>query len=308
MARRQLQMLRQLHSFGDDCTLCLRLTKFQDKLKLFVLLRTVAHDNLDGSRFARQVQMTFPKEYAIAHVGYEDVSTWTQATDLSHTKFIDVLLKPEERLEANTWPYFYVTSLWQGQATHDLETVCRALLQFQGEATIDMTMVPATFGRNERAWVDQCVKVMRQALTGERLTSSDDGRLLKTFDPMPGLRLPVENYENLMKRYDQSRLFLYSFRILASNDPFSITQALASTATRSKPQILRLRAGEPDFEEEYQATTEINVTPKVRASWWNSAEPLPFRAQRLHRLADIDEVASFWRLPIPVRPDSPDLI
>ena len=122
---------------------------------------------------------------------------------------------------------------------------------------------------------------------------------------MPGLRVPVENYEELIKRYDQSRLFLYSIRVLASSNPSAITQALASGGTRSLPEVVSLTASDSQFESELRAAQVVDLSPQTRSSWWDTTPDVPLRAQRLHRLADLDEIASFWRLPIPVHAGFP---
>lgn len=300
VARRQLRMLRQLHAVGSNCGLSMRLCKDDNKIRLFVIVRASAGSEAQHKQLARRILSTFPKEYSLQQLTPEKGEGWQIATDLSRVRYIDTILKPEEQHRANTWPFFYVANLWQGQATNDLETLCRTILQFENEVTVDITVIPTDWGNNERAWVDQSIKVMRQAQNGERLLNRNDGKVLTVFDPMPGLRSPVENYENLMKRYDQSRLFLYTFRVLASHDPFSITQALVSGATSSKAQVINLRAGEVAFEEELRSARTFDINPKTRSEWWHTTEPLPYRAQRLHRIVDIDEIASFWRFPIPV--------
>jgi hypothetical protein len=50
-----------------------------------------------------------------------------------------------------------------------------------------------------------------------------------------------------------------------------------------------------------QAVQVVDVAPEVHNPWWdNRDEPRPLAAQRLHRLADVDEIAGFFRLPIPM--------
>lgn len=305
VARRQLQMLRQLHALGNSCGISLRLCKDKNKIRLFVLVRAPSHNEMETEQLARRIFSTFPKEYNLQRVTPTNAVSWELATDLSHVQVISTLAKPEEQYHANTWPYFYVANLWQSQATNDLETLCRAILQFEGKVVVDITVIPTEWGGNERAWVDQHIKRMRQALNGERFQSSNDGQVFKVFDPIPGLRTPVENYENLIKRYDQSRLFICAFRVLASEEPFNITQSLISSATRSKAQVITLKVGEAEFDEELHSARIVDITPKTRSNWWHITDPLPYRAQRLHRIADIDEIASFWRFPIPVRSGYP---
>lgn len=305
IARRQLHMLRQLHALGPDTSLSLRLCKDKEKIRLFTIFRINNQNDDQIDQIANQISGIFPKEYNLNRITDHDSERWKRATDLQHVKFIDTLLKPEERHAANTWPYFYVPSLWQSQATNDLESLCRSISRFDGDVMVDITAIPAEFGNNERTWVDQSIKIMRQALNGERLINREDGRVLKTFDPMPGLRDPVENFEDLIKRYDRNRIFLYSFRVLASHEPFSVTQALIAGSSRSRANIINHISGQGNFDDELNAVLSVSINPIVRSKWWNEINDIPYRAQRLHRIVDIDEIASFWRLPIPVRAEYP---
>jgi len=307
--RRQTQMLRQLHGLGLDAAIVLRLRRDGNRIRLYVIVRLVGDHQFSAKALdenADRVQGMFPKEYNFVRLIPErDQERWKHATNLTWARFVDELIKPEDDHRANTWPYFYTASLWQPQSTNDMEAVCRTLLRFDGDAMVEITLIPTKFASNEQNWLDGCVKLMRDALSGERLLSRGDGKVLKNFDPIPTLRSPLENYEELLKRYGQNRVFLYAFRMYASGNPFSITQAIAANATRSQPQIVSIDQNHPLFQYETKAGQYLDIAPEVRSPWWNKYKELTYRAQRFHRLADIDEISSFWRLPIPIQAGFP---
>lgn len=308
VARRQMQMLRQLHSLGTNCASALRLRRDGNHLRLFTVVRLVSDQPVSPpalDKLATRIQHMFPKEYNLVRLSPDqDQERRRQALDLSWVRFTYELFKPEDTYRSYSWPYFYIASLWQPQSVNDMEHFCRTLVRFNGEAMLDLTLVPTKLGQNEGEWVDLCARRMWEAQSGERVYD-EEGRLLKSFDPMPGLRPPLENYEDLLKRYKQNRLFLYAFRIFASEDPFGLAQALAASATHSKPQVVSLDQGHPHFQAEIQAGQTVDIAPEIHPAWWDESDERPLRAQRLHRLADLDEISGFWRFPMPVRAGFP---
>ena len=308
VVRRQMQMLRQLHSL-NDCVLALRFRRDGNRLRLFVVARVASDQTLTKNaldRLAIRIQQMFPHEYSLLRLSPEkDSEGWKLATDLSWARFADELFKPEDTYRANTIPFFYSASLWESQAVNDMELVCHTLLRFSAEVMLDITFAPTILYSAERDWIDTHIRRIREAQSGERITSKD-GKTQKTFDPMPGLRAPLENYENLIKRYDHNRLFLSSFRIFASDDPSPITQVLAASATRSHPGIIHLDHRHKFFPLAVQTGQTVDIAPEIHSAFWDDdPDTRPFRAQRLHRLVDIDELASFWRFPIPIQAGFP---
>src|SRR5690606_13005035 len=87
-----------------------------------------------------------------------------------------------------------------------------------------------------------------------------------------------------------------------------LSNALVAAASRSRQQTISVHASARALPVLIERAHNLDINPEVRAAWWNDRqqdrdgelEVRPFRAQRLHRLADIEEVAPFWRLPIPV--------
>ena len=68
---------------------------------------------------------------------------------------------------------------------------------------------------------------------------------------------------------------------------------------------MSLDANNPLLPAELSASGSVDVLPEAHSPSWNGEQKRPFRAQRLHRLVDLDEIASFWRFPIPIHANFP---
>lgn len=309
VARRQLQMLRQLHGLGPQCSVTLRLRRDDTQLRLFVIVRkssTRPISPLELDNLAHSVQQMLPKEYNMTRIlPDQDRVRWQQAVDLSWVNYVDELLKPEPIYEGSSIPYFYTAMQWKPQGLNDMESLCRTLVRFNGEAALDVILVPTQLNPAEREWVNTTTLRLREDQSGARIPDPNTGKILKQFEPRPGLRTPLENYEEWLKRYDQTPLFLYAFRVYGSTEPTTLTQSFSTSATRSQAQQLRVRRGHPQFDQVIHSGMTVDIAPELHAQWWDEKDRRPYRAQRLHRLADLDEIAGFWRLPIPIQAGFP---
>jgi hypothetical protein len=262
----------------------------------------------DRAVLARQVKDMLPLFYRLRLLDPRDRDDrWQRALDLSWAQNVHVLLKPEEEYEANSWPFYYTTFLWQSNMVNDMEALCRALVNFPGEALVDITLIPTEIDGEEWSWVDRCTLRMRDDMNGLRVHDSEHTDS-EVFDPMPGLRTPLENYESWLERYSQNPLYLYSVRVFASKDPSGLSQLLATSATQSTPTVMAFEEGHAYFDQLLEAGETVDIMPEIRSEWWydvDKDEPLsdqrPLRAQRFVRLTDVDEISGFWRLPIPVK-------
>ena len=305
VARRQMQMLRQLHSFGKNVAFSLRLRKDNNQIRLFIVCRLISDSKIKSDVIAQNVLNTFPKEYSFIQIQEkQNPLQWTFATDLSWAKYSDDLIKPEKLYDSHSWPYFYSSQLLHPSALNNFESVCRTVLKFSGEALVDLTLVPTKLVSSERDWLDRNIFLLRKEHSGDSVTNPQ-GKVLTRFDPVPLLKAPLENYENLLKRYEVNPLFVYAFRIFTTNDPFPITQSISSSATRSKPHILSFEENSTLFKKNRDAAERVDIEPDIRSDWWEQKNHQPLRAQRLHRIVDLDELTNFWRLPIPTESGFP---
>lgn len=315
VARLQRQTLRQLHSLGSTTGISLRFRRVNSHLRLYLILRiAVNHPELTEERSAmgNRVGHMLPPMYSFQRLDPQgDQHHWRQALDLSWARDAHILIKPEEVYTGHSWTVYYTAFLWQSNMLNDMEALCRALLSFGSDALVDITLVPTGLAAGERDYIDKCTLRMREDMNGARIYHSNR-REFEAYDPMPGLRTPLRNYENWLERYSQNPLFLHSIRVFASGDPSGLSQALATSATHSTPSVIPLQKGDPQFDALVQAGQTVDIVPEVRSEWWNAVDrskslekQRPLRAQRFARLADVDEIAAFWRLPIPAKAGFP---
>jgi DNA helicase HerA-like ATPase len=249
-------------------------------------------------QYANRIQSALPHEYSFSEISSKDESSWNKAIGNSWIKEASEIFKHEEPYPANTIPYFYSVSLW-GSVSNDMSMVCRAMLRSKAKTAIDITLMPTSFIPDERDWIDVMLKNLREAQSGERLYG-ENHRVLKTFDPMPTLKTPSENYDNLIKRYDTSRLFLSSIKVFGDGNISEVVDALVSGSTKTKAQNKNYGPGNRELELLKSAYSTLNFYPEIHTDFWlEKDKKKPFKAQRLHRLVDLEEIASFWRIPIP---------
>lgn len=303
---KQMQMLRQLHGLNSFCKnigIALRIRRDEKKIRLFVVVRISKTERItdkDLNRLADQIRNMIPHEYNFHRIFPDKHKRrWELALDITWANYCDEIFKNEDVLKANTLPFFYISNLWQ-PVSNDMERICLSMLQADTDAMVDIVLIPTSFNTEERDWVDMMVKRLKEAQMGERIYSKKDHKLLKAFEPIPGLRSFTDNYDKLIKRYDQSRLFLSAFRVFSSESQIEITQALIAGSTRSKVQIKKLDTNDTLFTKQINAARNVDIVPKIHTDFWDgNKDTRPFRAQRLHRLVDLEEVTSFWRFPIP---------
>lgn len=298
---KQVQTLRQLHSFGEMHAFSLRIKKTGHHLTLYIICRISKNGEItkeEQINCADRIIAALPHEYTFRQIS-QNTEDWKSALDPSWIQQGVEIFKPEEKFAANTLPYFYSVPLWAAE-NNDMSLVCRTMLKSKINTVIEITLFPTNFIAKERSWVDTALTQLKNAQVGERVYSGSTNKLLKQFDPMPGLKAPVENYENLIKRYDNSRLFLSSIRVFGAGDPTDVVEALISGATKTKPQIMRFLPGSDEISSQKIGYANIDYLPEIHTSFWDQNAERPFRAQRIHRLVDLEESSNFWRIPIPV--------
>jgi len=304
IVKKQLQTLRQLHSIGNDndIAISLRIVKEEGRLLLFIICRLSKKGPVNSTEteiIRKRILASFPQEYEIEYLEpakSEDISI---AIDNSWIHQCIEIFKKEDKYNANIEPYFYSTSLWSSDS-NDMSMVCRTMLRTEQKVAIDITLIPTNFISDERDWVDNVISRLREAQAGERIIG-EKNKLLQQFPQMPVLKIPAENFENLIKRYDSSRLFISSIKVFSSGDPSEVAGSLISEATKTKAQTRKFDSNCDQLELLKNGYANIDIQPEFHTVFWDHENrERPFRAQRLHRLVDLEEIANFWRIPIPI--------
>lgn len=341
VGQRQGQFLAALHALGPLSAFSLRYKyekpeQGEGRIRLFLIGRSYGRTETEATRgtrrFRETIQRTFPAEYRLmdlqGHNG--DSQIVKDILSLDDMRSIAEILKPEQTIEAHHEPqlcgfsFYYFPKSFE-TTENDMIEFCRALTNdTQGRSVVvDMCLVPTDPGlpigpltQSERAelgrWMTVCERWgrdQRKQLPGG-LYSKPTSIEIAADPHAPEAR---RAYEDLLKRYGnpQTLCFLYSFRALWQEDdaPIEVITALASyaTASGSAPRPYAVDNNHPAFKRALNAVRYCYVTPAVcREKIWQHPEA-PETMRRLHRMIDLKEASSFFRLPIPGRDGCPGI-
>lgn len=299
IAKKQLKMLRQIHSFGKEWGISLRIQKEEHGLKLYFVFRHAGFQKTEKEEEEankRRIASLFPEEYTLSEL---DSSKEEKAMELSWANYSAEIYKQEDFYKGNTIPFFYSCSAWTG-ISNDMIHICAALLKQKGNAVVDVTLVPTYFSSEESQWMNNCIQLMKEAQMGERLKDSK-GKVLMQYDPLPILKNPCDNYDKLEKRYATSNIFLTSLRIFAEQDIDQLCSALIAGSVKNMASYRVFHKADREFALHCECFKNIDISPEISSEkWLEEKDYLPYRAQRLVHLADVEEIANFFRIPIPI--------
>ena len=315
VGNRQLLMLRQLHALGAAWACSMRLLKMTDHLEQFFVFRYAGDRALTEQELVQadaSIRNALPQnEYSFQRVAEADCpqevlsATWaSQATEI---------FKKEEIYHGAEYPAqlgippqeFYVPYAWTA-AENTMEQICQAMMQHSGPAVLEVTLCPAVYLDEEKSWMNGNISRLRESMNGETLRSPDTNKILWQGEKLPILKTPVDNCEKMNKQFETSRVFLTAIRILADGDTTTLANAVLTNSVRNVGTLRTSQRGQRTFELETACYDNVDITAGVCTRFWNRPETqLPMRAQRLLHLASVEEIATFFRIPIPVRDTFP---
>lgn len=314
VGKRQLLMLRQVHDLGQAWSCSLRLLK-TDHLELYLVFRHAGERQLtaeDLDRADAHIRNALPQsEYSFKRVAPEECPApllsagWAhQVTEIDRREALyhgaaypDALGMPPQE--------FYVPYAWTA-VENTMEQICSALMQHAGTAVLEVTLCPADYLGYERDWMDTNIGLLRESMNGETLRSPTTGKVLWKGEKIPTLKTPVENCEKMNKQFETSRVFLASMRVLAETDSVSLANAFVANSARNTGTLRTSQQGDARFAAVASRYQAVDVMPGPVSSFWDrDPAALPMRAQRLSHLVSVEEIATFFRIPIPVTSNFP---
>ncbi len=317
VGKRQLLMLRQMHDLGPNWTCSLRLVK-TDHIELFILFRHAGERALSIQELEEadaRIKNSLPKnEYSFQRIDQQSCpeivlsSNWAhQATEIEHREEIYHGAPYPEALGIPSQE-FYVPYSWVA-VENTMEQICSALIQHSGKAVLEITLCPTSFLENERDWMNTNISLLRDSMNGETLRSPSSGKILWRGEKLPILKTPVENCEKMDKQFETSRVFLASIRVFAENDSATLANAFVANSARNTGIIRTSTFGDDRYfyVSSCYDTVNISVGP-ISDYWLRDTARLPMRAQRLSRMVSAEEIATFFRIPIPVKNNFPGFV
>lgn len=312
---RQLLMLRQLHSLGTAWACSMRLLKTADRLEQYFVFRHAGSRALTEQELEQadaSIRNALPRnEYSFQRVAEADCppevfsAEWAgQAAEI---------FKKEEVYHGAAYPAqfhaepqeFYVPYAWTA-AENTMEQICQALMQHNGPAVLEVTLCPTTYLEDEKNWMNGNLRRLRESMNGETIRSESTGRILWQGEKLPVLKTPVDNCEKMNKQFETSRVFLTAIRVFSGSDVSALANAFLTNSVRNAGYVCTSQRGQAAFEQEAARYAGVDISAGVRTPFWNRPDDLlPLRAQRLFHLASVEEIATFFRIPIPVRDNFP---
>lgn len=308
VAKKQIQALRQLNSYGETWTYSLRITKDKN-LTLYLIFRLVEDIGstekleLTGGE-AHAIRNSLPSEYTFEELKFEDLS---EVTDLSWANESASLFKEEQYPESAEFPEgiprikFYVPFQWT-PTENTMKIICESLMNHKGKACIDVTLSPTRCTSEEIGWMNQNAKQLREHMNGFSIRD-EDGRKVLDLEKRPVLKTPLDNLEKEMKQYETSPVFLSSINVFAESDAEFLAKALMANSVRNRGQVKTCKKDSAEFSYLTKCFEDVDNPLSICSDNWDnynvSENEIQWRAQRFHKLVSVEEAANFFRFPIP---------
>lgn len=311
IALKQLSMLRQLHGLGDQWAMSLRLVKKEQRIILYLVFRYAGHINDMREQLLKadqKIQNALMKqEYSFEKVRSSEGEGWI--LDVTWASEVAEITKQENEFQGDRYPdgssmQFYVPYTWTA-TDNNMEKICYALLNHRGMAVIEVTLLPTIYLDDEKQWMNGNIGRLRDCMNGEVFKDSK-GRIIWQGQKQPILKTPLDSSEKMNKQFETSRVFLSSIRVFADNDVEPLANSFVVNCVKSEAAIGIYKKGFEAFSYMAECYRNVDISAECHTRYWNiHSNDAPYRAQRLSRLNSLEEIANFFRLPIPIRPGFP---
>lgn len=311
---RQLLMLRQLHTLGSAWGCSMRLVK-TDHLELYFVFRhsgsrPLTEEELEQANL--KIRNALPNtEYSFQRVREENCPEMLNTALWADQ--VTGIYKKEEVYHGAAYPEalhlqpqeFYVPYAWTA-AENTMEQICSAMMQHSGTAVLEVTLCATEYLEDERNWLNVSIGRLRDSMNGETIRAPETNKILWQGEKLPVLKTPVDNCEKMNKQFETSRVFLSAIRVFAQGDSTALANVVLANSVRNMGTVKTNQKGQPGFEREAVRYASVDIAAGVFTSFWNrDPSRLPMRAQRLLHLVSLEEIATFFRIPIPIKDNFP---
>ncbi|TVT76160.1 MAG: ATP-binding protein [Denitromonas halophila] len=330
MAIRQAQFLSTLHQLGPSVGLSIRycLTSTADggrRIRILLVGRAFGSTRDEAvalaDRVGQVVMAAFPREYRIEPIGdiggdpgLDETLIFGGASSIVEVLKPEQLIQPWHDPELCGFSSYYMPSMFAG-TDNTMVTMCGALLKEAAASVIvDVCLVPtgsmtAVEQGEARNWVALCERWSRDQRIETPGGLYSSARTVE-IAPDPAARDVGSAYEQLIEAYSGvSRLFLYAIRVISSSaqPPAEAATVLASSALAPGAgyYLRSLPASDIAFARALNAARHCSLSPAVCNDHIWKRDDAPETLRRLHRIATVEELSGFFRLPIPGRAGCP---
>jgi len=272
-------------------------------------------------RMRKMIIAVFPREYQLEEIPRSDsVSALDDIIELRDVASIVEVLKPEKLVQPWHDPavcgfaiYYHPDAFLP--ADNSMVSVCSALIRGSvSRVVVDVCIVPTgpmtevehEEARNWSALCERWSRDQRIEIQGGLYSRASTIEV----SPDPAARDIGAVYDQILASYSGTdRLFLYAIRIMSADiePPVDLAVAVASAALAPGAgyYLCSMGPSDPVFTRALAAARNCSLSPAVcnKSIWKRNDAPETLR--RLHRMANLHEVASFFRFPIPGRAGCP---
>ena len=146
---------------------------------------------------------------------------------------------------------------------------------------------------------------IEEVMNGQKLLHPKTRKIIWQGEPVPVIKIPSDNYDKMNKQYEVSRAFLHSIRVFSKSGAKVLSNALLVNSVKNEAQTFVYRKGSSLFNQICNDSLNCVISTTKTPYWFKNAEVAPYRAQRLTRLASLEEVSNFFRIPIPKKTGFP---
>lgn len=311
VAKKQMTMIKMFHSLGNQWATSLRFKKIGDSIVIYLVFRYAGNYRLTDDELNiadnKIKNALISNEYTFQKI--DDSFEVKEALEVSWANESAEITKNETSYEGDIYPdgtctNFYVSYTWSA-ANNSMENVCAALMAYKGEAVIEVTIQPTKYLEDEKNWMNININRLKECMNGETI-KSEKGKVLWTGKKLPILKTPLDNYEKMNKQYEMSVVFLSSIRVFAEKDAEYLASVFLGNCVKNEGKIQSFRKGFGKFDYLKSCYENVDISADAHTLYWNkNSQDAPYRAQRLVRLVSLEEIANFFRIPIPIKPGFP---
>lgn len=311
VAKKQMQMIRQFHSLGNDWAISLRLVK-DENINLYIIFRNASLNEINDFNFEKE---KIKNALLVNEYSFEEVTENKEIKnlfDLDWCEEITEITKNEKIYYGDEYPTpnhdsqeFYSVFSWQ-PCDNNMEHICSSLMNHEGKSVVEIIIQPTSYLDEERDWINGSINHLKDCMNGEVIRNPNTNKILWQGKKLPVLKTPIDNFEKINKLYEQSHLFLCSIRIYADKNANSIGNAFLFNSVKNEGNLTVFKRNYGYFNYVERCYKLADISGQVHTYYWNKyASTAPYRAQRLNRLASVEEISNFFRIPIPIKPNFP---
>jgi len=331
------KFLYSLHASGRDSEIgfSLRIFKTGKKIRIFFIGRVFSQDPNESYNQAHHLRQMFFNSFPRRYFSLQEARDFPESDllfDFNWVRSIKEILKYEDLLppkdDFSGKTFYYVPDFFSPNPGSTLMELFRHLEKSEGMILIDINVIPTAFSLVEKEAVNHLIKFLEKKSEKKRYSVSiltgavDDRRERKMLGRKGGTigtswesdvdQNAVKAMEFYRKYGDSvlnSPVFLFSLRILEENPYNRTAEVFASEIFESNGRynIIDITPSEPEFFEILLSTAILtpSFSCNLRKLWDRPDAPNTIR--RFHRLSTVDEVSSFFRIPIPMGEECPGL-